>query len=88
MDNIQLYSKICNLDSQIFDLPLDLLGRFRNIWFVMFLGFYFLAFFGLCLIYEANTSAVREMRHEIAAMQSGPPPKERLHAVPGVASRQ
>lgn len=67
MDNHELYSRIRDLESKHSDLRSDTFHRMFYIWMVMFVGFYFLAFIGLCLIHQASTDAVREMRNEIAA---------------------
>lgn len=63
MDNLEFHSRICELDSKLSE-------RILKIWMVMFLGFYFFALFGLCLIHRAYTDSVRELRHELAVRLS------------------
>jgi hypothetical protein len=73
VDNVELYSQICKLDSSVFKLHLDVMGRFWRVWFVMFLAFYFFTLTGLYVVHRECAEAVQEMRHEMtAAMHSSP----------------
>jgi len=66
MDHIELYSRISRLDTKVSDWVF-------KVWMAMFLGFYILALFGLCLIHRAYTDSLLEMRHELAARLSATP---------------
>lgn len=82
MDNIELYSRIRDLDREISALRLTVSDRVSNIWLVMLSGFYVLAFFGLCLVHQVLVDSVHETPREIPAVQSTAPPKTHLRAAP------
>jgi hypothetical protein len=73
MDNTELFSRICKLDSELFRLRLDASAWVLKICLAMFLGFYLFALFGLYLIHQAYTDSVDEMRRELAAMHAKAP---------------
>lgn len=83
MDNIELYSEIRKLDSEVSRLRWAISEKIWPIWWVMCWGFYFFALFGLYLIHQAYVDSVHEMRREIAAMQPTVQPKVHFGATPG-----
>ena len=66
MDNTELHSRIFRLEMKLSD-------SFLKVWTVMILGFYMLTLFGLCLIHQAYTDSVREMRRELMVRSSAKP---------------
>ncbi len=86
MDNIELYSEIRKLDSELHRMRLDTSDRISKIWFVMLVGFelfvFFFVFSSLDLTRRASEDSVRELRREIAAVRAQAP-TQAVHLHPG-----
>ena len=79
MDNLELYSRVRELESELRQAKEDSRDGIFRIWLVMLVGVQLVAMFGLSVVRAARVESIQEVRRQIAGLQLKPSaPKRRV----------